>query len=113
MTILEDAQPSTTTWDEEEQQRPAKKRRFFVENSPDKPVVRDDIVEHEPPIAPQDSQVEDRLSALRKDGFDIDMIETVVGKKLDDDTLYSLYSLANKNVETGRSAACGASCAVH
>jgi len=101
MTTIEDAQRATT-WDEEEQQRPAKKRRFFVEDSPDKPVVKGGAVQNDVAVAPEDKKAAEQLSALREDGFDIDMIETVVGEKLDDDTLYSLYALANKNVETGK-----------
>jgi len=101
MTTIEDARRATT-WDEEEQKRPTKKRRFFVEDSPDKPVVKDGPTHVDVEAAPGDREANARLSALRENGFDIDMIETVVGEKLDEDTLYSLYSLANKSVETGR-----------
>lgn len=102
MTAIEDAGQSST-WDEEEQQRPAKKRRFFVEESPDKS-SKEEIVQDDTSIVKEEPQTGERLPLLREDGFDIDMIETVLGEKLDDDTLYTLYLLADKKVETGKAA---------
>lgn len=101
MTTIEDAQRATA-WDEEEQKRPAKKRRFFVEDSPDKLVVKDGPTHAEAEVARGVPDANSRLLALQEDGFDVNMIETVVGEKLDEDTLYSLYTLSNKSIETGK-----------
>lgn len=103
MTTIEDARQAST-WDDAEQQRPAKKRRFFVEDSPDKPTLNADIAQRGGSVALEDHKTQERLPHLRQNGFDIDMIETVVGQQLDDDTLNTLYLLADKEVETGMSA---------
>ena len=108
MTSIDDAR-QPTTWDDEEQQqeRPPKKRRFFVEDSPDKPIVRESAAQDETSFREEDDarkETKETRFTLCEAGFDVDMIETVVGTKLDDDTLYTLYCLSDKQVESGSSA---------
>lgn len=86
------------------EERPAKKRRFFVEDSP----VADRTVEIEdsksdgnnatPDITPQSSSTGNGVS----DGFDVELLNGIVGEELATSIVDKLKKLSGNNIERGR-----------
>lgn len=82
-------------------ERPAKKRRFFLEDSPPPKTPPS------PPAAPSktpDATTSAPATHTDQDvsGFDVQLLESIVGEKLSPDVQRTLRELSDGNVERGK-----------
>jgi hypothetical protein len=79
-----------------------KKRRFFTEDSPEKLVNQEDAPATSSPLRDDTETIVTNGSASVIPAFDANLLESLVGEKLEKDVLQRLQELSGDNIERGR-----------
>jgi hypothetical protein len=80
----------------------SKKRRFFAEDSPEKLVEQENTLAASSPLHHDTNPFAQNEATAGSSGFDADLLESLVGEKLEQDVVQRLRELSGDNIERGR-----------
>jgi len=80
----------------------SKKRRFFTEDSPEKLVDQENATTALSPQGDNPETAAQNKATATTSGFDADLLESLVGEKLEQDVIQRLRELSGDNIERGR-----------
>jgi len=80
----------------------SKKRRFFTEDSPEKLVDQENTPTASSPLCDNHEPATSNETTSTTPGFDADLLESLVGEKLEQDVIQRLRELSGDNIERGR-----------
>jgi len=79
----------------------SKKRRFFTEDPPEKLVDQENTPVASSPIHNDAGTAAQNEATAATSGFDADLLESLVGEKLEQDVIQRLRELSGDNIERG------------